>query len=95
MPRPSEGTVLEPSTPADVSECSIEDACKAITDAGNIPRRLTVGNDDVSFCGQPELADKARKFGLVLSVDGDFAYGEWTVDDLVKNGFIYWNKGIG
>ena len=92
MAKPTEGTVLEPSTPADVSECSIEDACKAITDAGNIPRRLTVSNDDVAFYGQPELADKARKFGLVLSVDGDFRNGEWTVDDLGQN--TYWNEGI-
>ncbi len=95
MSKPTEGTVLEPYIPADVSECSLEDACKKITDAGNIPRRLTVGNDDVRIVGQSELADKARKFGLVLSVNGDFAFGEWTVDDLVKNGFIYWNAGIG
>ena len=92
MAKPTEGNVILPSTSADVSECSIEEACKAITDAGNVPRRLTVGNDDVAFYGQPELADKARKFGLVLSVAGDFLNGEWTVDDMGQN--TYWNEGF-
>ena len=48
--------------------------------------------DDVAFYGQPELADKARKFGLVLSVAGDFLNGEWTVDDMGQN--TYWNEGF-
>lgn len=93
MAKPTEGNVIEPSTPADISEASLKDACKAITDVGNVPRRLTVSNDDVAFYGQPELADKARKFGLVLSLDGDFLNGEWTVDDMGQN--TYWNEGIG
>lgn len=92
MAKPTEGTVLEPSTPADISEVSLGDACKAITDAGNVPQRLTVGNEDVAFYGQPVLADQARRFGLVLSVDGNFGDSEWSVDDMGQN--TYWNEGI-
>lgn len=92
MAKPTEGKVILPNTPADVSDLSIEEACKAIQAAGNVPRRLTVGNDDVAFFGQPELADQARKHGLVLSLDGDFGNGEWTVDDMGQH--TYWNEGI-
>lgn len=96
MAKPTEGNVIEPSTPADISEASLEDACKAITDAGNIPRRLTVGPDDSKFYGNSKLYDLARKSGLVVTEDETFKDSEWTVDDLGQGSDrnTYWNEGI-
>ena len=96
MSKPDIGNVIEPSTPADIADCSLEDACKAIVDAGNIPRRLTIGPDDEKFYGQELLANLANRFGLVLAKNDDFKDSEWTVDDLVPgaDGNTYWNPGI-
>ncbi len=96
MSKPDIGNVIEPRTPADIAECSLEDACVAIRDAGNIPRRLTVGPDDEKFYGQQKLSDLARKFGLVLAKDDSLKDSEWMVDDLVPgaDGNTYWNPGF-
>lgn len=93
MARPELGTVLDPSIPADVSECSIEDACKAITDFGSVPRVLVVNRDD--YKRYPGLQDVALKFGLQTSVEQSYDDGEWAVHDL-KDGdkrTTYWNMG--
>ena len=96
MAKPEIGNVIEPSVPADIAECSLEDATKAVLAAGNVPRRLTVGPDDEKFYGQEKLADLARQFGLVLAKDDSFKDSEWTVDDLVSgtDRNTYWNPGI-
>ena len=96
MSKPTIGNVIEPSVPADIAECSLEDATKAILAAGNVPRRLTVGHDDEKFYGREKLADLAREFGLVLNKDNSFEDSEWTVDDLGQDGDrnTYWNPGF-
>lgn len=93
--KPEIGNVIEPGVPADISEVSLEDACKAILDVGNIPRRLTVGPDDAKFYSSGSLADLARRFGLMLSMDVDYKFSEWSVDDLVTehDRNTYWNPG--
>ncbi len=97
MAKPTEGNVIEPSVPADVSEYSLEDACKLMTDAGITPRRLTVGPDDMKYYADSTLLDMARKFGLTLRVHRKYEYSEWTVDDMKsgKGRNTFWSPGAG
>ena len=96
MAKPDYGTVLTPSVPADISEEPIKEACWALVDHGVVPRRLTVGPDDVIFCGMPKIMDLAHKFGLVVRNDPTFEYCEWTVDDLEprESRITFWSKGV-
>ena len=94
MSRPTVGTVIEPSTPADIGEASLEDACNALQQMGAIPRMLMLGNGhtyDVS-----ELRELARKFGMEIEDSFDSDQDEWAVHDLEpgENRTTYWNVGI-
>ena len=104
MSRPTIGNVIDASISADVSECSLEDACQAILDKGNIPRAVIVSPDNFTAINnwakeqeEPSqgLTDIARKFGLVVMLDQNYVEDEWAVTDLVpgNDGNTYWNPG--
>ena len=104
MSKPDIGNVIEPSVPADVSECSIEDGVNAILAKGNVPRALIVspkGYRDIADWEDKEnksneLLDTARKFGLVVILNQSYDEDEWAITDLVPgdDGNTYWNPGV-
>lgn len=104
MSKPEIGNLIEPSVPADVSECSIEDGCNAVLAKGNVPRALIMspkGHKHIVDWEEEQdtpskLADILRKFGLVLMLNEKYEEDEWAISDLVpgKDGNTYWNPGI-
>lgn len=90
MGRPTIGRVIEPSTPADISEASLEDACGALQEVGVVPRMLTLGNGHTYSVS--EIRDLARKFGMEIEDSFDSDPDEWAVHDLEpgENRTTYW-----
>lgn len=94
MSRPAIGTVIEPSVSADISECALEDACRALQLQGKVPRMLVYGADN--SIPRPEALDLARKFGMDADIQFDYGQDEWAVHDLEpgEDRTTYWSDFI-
>ena len=93
MARPEQGKVIDPSIPADISDCSLEDACNAVQSEGIIPRVLNYSIDDYTRYGK-EIDDLAWKYGITSLLESTYEDGEWAVHDLKEGDdrTTYWNS---
>ena len=96
MTRPTQGKVIEPSIAADISEVSIEEGCKALEEAGTVPRVLSYAIEEHVFKPAPDMQDLARKYGLTAIINSDYADSEWAIHDLGDGNkrITYWNKPL-
>ncbi len=87
--KPTEGTVIEGSIKADLSELSVKHACDRLVEAGTVPRVLQVSlNEDLDLA-----RDVAIKNGLSWLINAAFSGSEWVVHDLKEGDdrVTYWN----
>ena len=81
MSRPTEGKVVELSTPSDIAEVSIEEACELVQAEGTVPRILAYNMDDYTRYGTI-IDNLAFKYGITPMLDSSYQDGEWAVHNL-------------
>ena len=81
MSRPTEGKVVELSTPSDIAEVSIEEACELVQAEGTVPRILAYNIDDYTRYGTI-IDNLAFKYGIAPMLDTAYQDGEWAVHNL-------------
>jgi len=96
--KPAIGKVIEPSTPADLGEAALEDACEALLalklNLCTLPMELVISSGH--YMPVQEVHDLANKFGLSVAVNGLYDEDEWAVHD-GRDGqrrTTYWNPGF-
>lgn len=81
MSRPETGKVVELSTPSDIAEVSIEEACELVQAEGTVPRILNYSIDDYTRYGQ-RIDHLAWLFGITSILESSYQDGEWAVHNL-------------
>ena len=81
MSRPETGKVVELSTPSDIADVSIEEACELVQAEGTVPRILAYNIDDYTRYGT-QIDHLAIKYGITSMLDSSYQDGEWAVHNL-------------
>jgi hypothetical protein len=81
MARPEIGKVVELSTPSDIAEVSIEEACELVQAEGTVPRILAYNIDDYTRYGT-QIDHLGFKHGITPMLDSSYQDGEWAIHNL-------------